>query len=84
MELNRNLVRREIHLLKIPVKIKIKIITIISVSQAKIIHKMVTGLTLGMTIYCNSMNNWRANVLSLKLFKTLIVKFKKNDFKRRR
>ena len=84
MELNRNLVRREIHLLKIPVKIKIKIITIISVSQAKIIDKMVTGLTLGMTIYCNSMNNWRANVLSLKLFKTLIVKFKKNDFKRRR
>ena len=84
MELNRNLVRRDIHLLKIPVKIKIKIITIISVSQAKIIDKMVTGLTLGMTIYCNSMNNWRANVLSLKLFKTLIVKFKKNDFKRRR
>ena len=58
MELNRNLVRREIHLLKIPVKIKIKIITIISVSQAKIIDKMVTGLTLGMTVYCNSINNF--------------------------
>ena len=58
MELNRNLVRREIHLLKIPVKIKIKIITIISVSQAKIIDKMVTGLTLGMTVYCNSINNY--------------------------
>ena len=58
MELNRNLVRREIHLLKIPVKIKIKIITIISVSQAKIIDKMVTGLTLGMTVYCNSKNNY--------------------------
>ena len=57
MELNRNLVRREIHLLKIPVKTKIKIITIISVSQAKIIDKMVTGLTLGMTVYCNSINN---------------------------
>ena len=58
MELNRNLVRREIHLLKIPVKIKIKIITIISVSQAKIIDKMVTGLTLGVTVYCNSINNY--------------------------
>ena len=58
MELNRNLVRRKIHLLKIPVKIKIKIITIISVSQAKIIDKMVTGLTLGMTVYCNSINNY--------------------------
>ena len=58
MELNRNLVRREIHLLKIPVKTKIKIITIISVSQAKIIDKMVTGLTLGMTVYCNSINNY--------------------------
>ena len=54
MELNRNLVRREIHLLKLPGKIKINIITIVSVSQAKIIDKMVTGLTLGMTVYCNS------------------------------
>ena len=58
MELNRNLVRREIHLLKIPGKIKINIITIVSVSQAKIIDKMVTGLTLGMTVYCNSINNF--------------------------
>ena len=63
MELNRNLVRREIHLLKIPVKIKIKIITIISVSQAKIIDKMVTGLTLGMTVYCNSINNFEGKCL---------------------
>ena len=39
MELNRNLVR-------IPGKIEIKIVTIISVSQAKIIDKMVPGLTL--------------------------------------
>ena len=58
MELNRNLVLREIHLLKIPGKIKIKIITIVSVSQAKIIDKMVTGLTLGVTVYCNSINNY--------------------------
>ena len=58
MELNRNLVRREIHLLKPPGKIKINIITIVSVSQAKIIDKMVTGLTLGMTAYCNSINNF--------------------------
>lgn len=58
MELNGNLVRREIHLLKLPGKIKINIITIVSVSQAKIIDKMVTGLTLGMTVYCNSINNF--------------------------
>ena len=58
MELNRNLVPREIHLLKIPGEIKIKIITIVSVSQAKIIDKMVTGLTLGVTVYCNSINNY--------------------------
>ena len=58
MELNRNLVPREIHLLKIPGKIKIKIITMVSVSQAKIIDKMVTGLTLGVTVYCNSINNY--------------------------
>ena len=58
MELNRNLVLREIHLLKISGKIKIKIITIVSVSQAKIIDKMVTGLTLGVTVYCNSINNY--------------------------
>ena len=58
MELNRNLVRREIHPLKIPGKIKINIITIVSVSQAKIIDKMVTGLTLGMTVYCDSINNF--------------------------
>ena len=58
MELNQNLVPREIHLLKIPGKIKIKIITIVSVSQAKIIDKMVTGLTLRVTVYCNSINNY--------------------------
>lgn len=63
MELNRNLVRREIYLLKLPGKIKINIITIVSVSQAKIIDKMVTGLTLGMTVYCNSINNFEGKCL---------------------
>ena len=58
MELNRNLVRREIHLLKIPGKIKINITTIVSVSQAKIIDKMVTGLTLRMALHCISINNY--------------------------
>lgn len=57
MELNRNLVRREIHLLKIPGKIKIQIIITV-LSQVKIIDKMVTELTLGMTVYCNSINNF--------------------------